>query len=175
MPEQVWRGALSLQKGICSLCGTVKGAPRKNIAQRPGRWPARAERHERKSSKKKAIRTPSPVDKVGLTGPLGAPGQLTNRRVGVFIPVRRQAVFRATPLFEQGCGGRAVRKSGAATRAQRGSCHRTPNFAHQNLLPIAHCLLPLIGSTLNARPTYNGRHAFTLSIARKRSAVPSFS
>jgi hypothetical protein len=37
-------------------------------------------------------------------------------------------VFRATPLFEQKCGGRVARKSGAATRAQRGSCHRTPNF-----------------------------------------------
>ncbi len=36
--------------------------------------------------------------------------------------VRRQAGFRATPLFERGYGGRAARKSGAATRAQRGSC-----------------------------------------------------
>jgi len=27
---------------------------------------------------------------------------------------RRQAVFRATPLFEQKCGGRAVRKNGAS-------------------------------------------------------------
>ncbi len=46
--------------------------------------------------------------------------------------VRRQAVFRATPLFEQEFGGRAARKSGAATRAQRGSCHRTPKFLPQN-------------------------------------------
>jgi len=28
--------------------------------------------------------------------------------------VRRQAVFRATPLFKHECGGRATRKSGAA-------------------------------------------------------------
>jgi hypothetical protein len=47
--------------------------------------------------------------------------------------VRRQAVFRATPLFEQEYGGRAVRKSGAATRAQRGSCHRTPDFVSRHL------------------------------------------
>ena len=47
--------------------------------------------------------------------------------------VRRQAVFRATPLFKHEYGGRAVRKSGAATRAQRGSCHRTPDFASRHL------------------------------------------
>jgi len=45
--------------------------------------------------------------------------------------VRRQAGFRATPLFEQKHGGgNAARKSGAATRAQRGFCHRTPDFLH---------------------------------------------
>ena len=38
------------------------------------------------------------------------------------------------PPFEQGFGGNAARKSGAATRAQHGSCHRTPNFVHPNLL-----------------------------------------
>ena len=32
----------------------------------------------------------------------------------------RQAVFRATPLFKHEYGGRVVRKSGAASRAQRG-------------------------------------------------------
>ncbi|HRT28716.1 MAG TPA: hypothetical protein P5527_02890, partial [Kiritimatiellia bacterium] len=47
-------------------------------------------------------------------------------------PVRRQAVFRATPLFEHECGGRTARKSGAATRAQRGSCHRIPKGALEN-------------------------------------------
>ena len=31
--------------------------------------------------------------------------------------VRRQAVFRATPLFESEFGDRVARKSGAATRA----------------------------------------------------------
>jgi len=36
--------------------------------------------------------------------------------------VRQQAVFRATPLLKHECGGKAARKSGAATRAQRGSC-----------------------------------------------------
>ena len=41
---------------------------------------------KRKSSKKKLIRIPSPVDKVGLMGLLRAPGQLTNRRVGILIP-----------------------------------------------------------------------------------------
>ncbi len=46
--------------------------------------------------------------------------------------VRRQAVFRATPLFKHEYGGRAVRKSGAATRAQRGSCHRTPEWAQKS-------------------------------------------
>ena len=46
--------------------------------------------------------------------------QESGKRFGV----RRQAVFRATPLFEQECGGRATRESGAAARAQRGSRHR---------------------------------------------------
>ena len=38
--------------------------------------------------------------------------------------VRRQAVSRATPLFKYECEDRVAHKSGAATRAQHGSCHQ---------------------------------------------------
>jgi hypothetical protein len=84
------------------------------------------------------------------------------------IPVRRQAVFRATPLFKHKCGGRVARKSGAATRAQRGSCHRTPNFpprhARHNLYAPAQREITSILSIMskNAPPFRQERMVFAL-------------
>jgi hypothetical protein len=75
--------------------------------------------------------------------------------------LRRQAVFRATPLFEHECNGKVARKSGAATRAQRGSCHRTPNFSAASRAAQHTC--KIMSKKRNPLFTRNARSSHPLS------------
>ena len=77
---------------------------------------------------------------------------------------RRQAVFRATPLFEQVCGGRVARKSGAAIRAQRGPCLQVvfhiklPCRAERGMARRLHYLPRLLqNSSWHGRPAHETR------------------